>query len=101
MLPPKPADELQGLWMHKILGIMNHDNFQLDPVPLLIPGHGVVRGVQAVPLWKLAIMRTDCQVHAGVAARDPVDRLQRQRAIGVHANKQVVVRLKNGSEVVL
>jgi hypothetical protein len=94
MLPRKPVDELEGLWMREILGIMNHDNFTLDPLPLLIPGHGVVRGVQAVPLGSWPIMRTECQVHSGIAARDPADSLQRQRVIGVHANKEVVAPMK-------
>jgi hypothetical protein len=35
--------------MHEILGITNHDNFKLNAVPLLIPGHGVISGIEAVP----------------------------------------------------
>jgi hypothetical protein len=40
-------------------------------------------------------------VHPGVAARDPVDSCNVSASLGVHANKEVVVPIKDGSEVVL
>ena len=72
VLSRKPVDELQGLWMHEVLGIMNHDNFKLDAVPLFVLAHGVVRGVQAVTLGSWSIMGTDRPVHPRIVTRDPV-----------------------------
>jgi hypothetical protein len=94
IIPRKPIDEAERIGIDEILGIVRHEDLEIDAAAAFVLDHPLVGRIQTIPFGGRTIMRSDGNMDACIVAGYTCDGFSRTRVIRVYADEDIVIAVE-------